>query len=140
MKRISEHLPVTTGSHWGRGCKECKCGLVGAPELTGACEVYLERLVQAIDGDLEFCACQAGTRYRAFLANRFLFLKGEAKRDRRMAQFVAQNSHPDIESARRAMDGSYGMLKMPTIRWAGEEPLAPPADEVTLGVEEKVYA
>lgn len=130
MKRISEHLPVNTGNHWGRGCKECKYGLVNAPELTGACEVYLERLVQAIDGDLQFCTCQAGTRYRVFLANRFLFLKAEAKRDSRMASFVALNSHPDIESARRAMGSSYGMAKMPTIRWTGEEPLAPPVDEV----------
>lgn len=130
MKKISESLPVTTGNHWGRGCKECKYGLVSAPELTGACEVYLERLVQAIDKQLTFCACQAGTRYHVFLLNRFQFLKEEARKDGRMSHFSKMNSHPDIESARRAMDSSYGMLKMPTIRWTGEEPLAPPADEV----------
>lgn len=133
MKRLSEHLPVNTGNHWGRGCESCKFGLASAPELTGACETYLERLVQAIDGDLTFCTCQAGTRYRAYLLNRFQFLKEETRKDGRMAAFVAMNSHPDIETARRAMNSSYGMLKMPTIRWVdSEEPLAPPADEVEL--------
>jgi hypothetical protein len=128
MKRVSEHLPVTTGNHWGRGCANCKYGMVGAPELSGACEVYLERLVQAIDGELTFCTCQAGTRYRAFLGNRFQFLKREVKADGRMAQFVANNSHPDIEAARKAMDSSYGMAKLPNIHWVDSEPT--PAEEV----------
>lgn len=120
MKRLSETLPVTTGNHWGRGCANCKYGMVAAPELTGACEVYLERLVQAIDGDLTFCTCQAGTRYRVFLLNRFQFLKEEARKDGRMAAFIELKSHPDIESARHSMQGSYGMAKMPTIRWHDE--------------------
>lgn len=129
MKRISASLPVTTGNHWGRGCEQCAYGIVDAPTLTGACEVYLERLVQMIDGALNFCSCRAGSRYRAFLLNRFQFLKEEARRDHRMTAFVALNSHPDIESARRAMDSSYGMMKMPSIHWEESEVLAPPADE-----------
>lgn len=130
MPNLAAYLPQESINHWARGCDKCKNGIAQAPELTGACELYLERLVQAVDGDITFCDCQAGTRYRVFLLNRFQFLKEEARKDHRMTSFVEKKSHPDIDGARHAMHASYGMVKSPPIRWVGDEPLAPPVDEM----------
>lgn len=116
MKRI-EPLPKSNENEWAAGCPQCSYGLVSPPERSGACELYLERLVQAIDGDLHFCDCRAGTRYRANLLNRFEFLKREAKKDARMASFAERGSHPDIEAARRAMQSGYTYVKAPPIRF-----------------------
>lgn len=122
-------LGIPQEQDWARGCDKCKFGIASAPELTGACELYLERLVQAIDGDITFCDCKAGVRFRVFLLNRFQFLKEEARKDSRMASFVEKKSHPDIEIARRAMASSYGMVKVPPIRWVDRsEPVAPPVE------------
>lgn len=72
-------------------------------------------------------------RYRSFLLNRFQVLKEEAKRDTRMADFARCNTHPDIESARRAMQSSYEYVKAPTIRWVGDDiPVPPEAQAETV--------
>lgn len=126
MKKASVTLPKSDNNAWARGCGKCKHGIANAPELTGACELYLERLVQALDNELTFCACQAGVAYRAFLLNRFEFLKREAKKDPRMADFAERKTHPDIEAARKCIGSSYGYVKVPPIRWV-DEPLAPPS-------------
>ena len=86
-KEIAEFTP-----EWARGCDACTCGIVLAPELTGAAPLYLERLVQAIDGDITFCTCEAGKAYRVSLLNRRQKLIEEARQDSRM-----------VESARLAM-------------------------------------
>lgn len=117
MRRISESLPVTTGNHWARGCPKCANGIVSAPPLTRACELYLERLVQAIDKQLVFCDCQAGTRYRAFLRNRSQILIEEARRDPRMVAQAGRASHPDIEVAREHIAGSYEFAPAPTMHF-----------------------
>lgn len=132
MQVLGVYLPVDSTQRWASGCEKCKIGIVCAPELTGACELYLERLVQAIDGDITFCDCQAGARYRVYLLNRFQFLKEEARKDGRMTVFVENKSHPDIEAARRAMNSSYEMLKPPPIRWVDKDIVPPPADEMEL--------
>lgn len=116
MKRI-ETLPHSNENEWALGCPQCSYGLVNAPERSGACELYLERLVQAIDGELTFCTCRAGTCAYANLKNRLLILRGEAKRDGRMASFAERGSHPDIEAARRAMQSGYAYVKAPPIRF-----------------------
>lgn len=105
-----------SGPSWARGCSSCKYGIVSAPEVTGACELYLERLVQAIDGDIEFCTCQAGIRNRSFLANRFLFLKDEVKKRANLSAFIGRNTHPDIETARMAIQARQG-TEAPPIRF-----------------------
>lgn len=109
------------GPDWARGCKECKYGIVLAPEITGACELYLERLVQALDKQITFCECQAGTRYRDYLLSRRQFLLAEARNDYRMSAFAAKSTHPDIESARYAILESYGAAKAPSIRYVESE-------------------
>jgi hypothetical protein len=119
-------ISVPQENEWARGCPQCKYGIVSAPERTGACELHLERLVQAIDGDITFCECRAGKANRANLLNRYEFLKREAKRDPRMATFAERKTHPDIEAARKAMQGGYEYVKAPPIRWVGDEPVAPP--------------
>jgi hypothetical protein len=109
---------------WAAGCPQCTYGIVSAPELTRACELYLERLVQAIDGDITFCTCQAGQVYRVYLLNRRQALIEEARRLPLMADFVKHKSHPDIEQARWAMAQEAGkMHRVPTIHY---EPPPPP--------------
>lgn len=119
-KPLSELAPS-----WANGCDQCKFGVLSAPELTGVASVYLERLVQAIDGDLQFCTCRAGECYKNALRNRLLVLRGEAKRDTRMSDAAGRNSHPDIEVTRRAMRDSRA-VGVPPIRWDGD---AAPATE-----------
>lgn len=97
-KEIAEFTP-----EWARGCDACTCGIVLAPELTGAAPLYLERLVQAIDGDITFCTCEAGKAYRVSLLNRRQKLIEEARQDSRMVESARGKTHPDIENARLAM-------------------------------------
>jgi hypothetical protein len=114
---------------WAAGCPQCTYGIVSAPELTRACELYLERLVQAIDGDITFCTCQAGQVYRVYLLNRRQALIEEARRLPLMADFVKHKSHPDIEQAQRAITASYGMYKAPPIRFVDTEAPVPSAPQ-----------
>lgn len=105
-----------TEMQWAQGCKECTFGIVSAQELTGAASLYLERMVQMIDGDIQFCLCKAGTRYRSALMNRRQALIEEARADVRMDE---QDSHPDIEKTRQAMTLHYGKMysEAPTIHF-----------------------
>lgn len=98
---------------WALGCSKCTLGIVSAPELTGACELYLERLVQMLDVTVEFCECKAGVRYRRFLERRYDFLMQEARKHPLMQQHARNNSHLDIQIARNAMSNSYGYVKAP---------------------------
>lgn len=133
MKRVKEQLPKSDAYLWAQGCANCKLGIVSAPELTGACELYLERLVQAIDGDLKFCDCHAGKCYQAYLKNRFVFFRTEAKGDYRMSWFAERNTHPDIEAARRAMQSGFEYAKVPSIRWVNNDyPVPPEAQRVEV--------
>lgn len=126
MRHATPELPRSNENEWALGCDNCRYGLVSPPERSGACELYLERLVQAIDGDLTFCTCRAGKANRANLLNRFEFLKREAKKDGRMVSFAERGSHPDIEAARRAMQSGYAYVKAPTVRWVDKaEPVEP---------------
>jgi len=100
MTRIKEYLPKEELNHWGRGCDKCKYGIVMAPELTGACSLHLERMVQALSKQIIFCECQAGTRYRVFLLNYRQKLIEEARHDKRMAQSANGLTHPEIEWAK----------------------------------------
>jgi hypothetical protein len=98
QKPLTELAPA-----WACGCEHCHYGLVDAPPLTGAANLYLERVVQAIDKMLTFCTCQAGQRYRASLLNRRQAMIEEARRDPRLSKFAARLSHPDIENTRYEM-------------------------------------
>lgn len=131
MKKVTVKYPSSNENNWAMGCPKCRYGIAAAPELTGSCELYLERLVQAMNGDITFCECKAGIRYRSGLLNRRQVLLEEAKRDPRMAAHAERKSHPDIEQAQRALAQSYTMLKTPPIRWVDasqpieSEPAAP---------------
>lgn len=103
---------------WAKGCGNCNCGIVSAPELTGVASLYLERMIQAKDGTLTFCACQAGQRYRVSLLNRYQTLIEEARRNPMMADAAHQLSHPDIENTRAAMHAAYEAAPPPTIHAA----------------------
>lgn len=115
------------GPTWSRGCPSCTCGIVLAPEITGAAPLYLERLVQAIDGDITFCTCEAGKAYRVSLLNRRQKLIEEARQDTRMVESAREKTHPDIENARLAMSVVLA-ARTPTIHAAKTaEPAAVPA-------------
>ncbi len=109
---------ATSGPAWAKGCERCAYGIVASPEVTGAVEFYLERVVQAVDGDLTFCTCKAGERYRLSLLNRHRKLIEDAKKDGRMGEAASRKSHPDIENARAAMLESHGkMARVPTVHF-----------------------
>lgn len=120
MNRIGAYLKKESRNQWAAGCDKCQYGIVAAPELTGACELYLERLVQALAKEIVFCDCQAGTRYRAFLLNRRQKLIEEAKCHPLMVDYAKRGTHLDIEVARIVITNSYTMGAMPTIHMAGE--------------------
>jgi len=101
---------------WAMGCEQCSYGFSYAPPLTNKLEVYMQRMVQMIDEELEFCTCKAGTRYRAHLLNvRQRFLE-EARKDHRMAEYAKRQSHPEIERARRLLRDA---TPEPTIHYEG---------------------
>lgn len=102
---------------WARGCDACACGIVLAPELTGAAPLYLERLVQAIDGDITFCTCQAGQRYRVSLLNRRQQVLEQARQDAKGASSLVIGNQIDI--ARDAIHAAQAK-RVPTVHMAGE--------------------
>lgn len=87
------------GPAWARGCPSCTCGIVAAPELTGAAAVYLERLVQAIDGDITFCTCHAGKSYRVSLLNRRQRIIEQERRDSQRKSAIFVGSQIDVARA-----------------------------------------
>lgn len=112
------HLTTKTiaeiGPEWAKGCEQCSYGLVSAPEMTGADSYYLERLVQAIDGDIHFCSCKAGLAYRSSLLNRRQTLIEEARKNPKMREHANRRTHPDIESAQMAVHAA----RIPTVHAA----------------------
>lgn len=119
LKDITENGPA-----WAKGCPKCKFGIVTAPALTRAADLHLERLVQAIDGDITFCDCTAGQRYRVYLLNRYRILVEEARRlaphDKRMMAATVRSSHPDIDIARAAILHAVETAPPPTVHVSGE--------------------
>ena len=116
---------IDLGPEWAHGCDKCTCGVVKAPPLTGEVSLYMERLIQAIDKEIEYCTCKAGVRYRSNLQNRYRILIEEAKRlaatDLRMADAALRKSHPDIDIARWHIERSYNMTaNVPTIHYEAE--------------------
>lgn len=101
------------GPTWARGCPSCTCGIVAAPELTGAASLYLERLVQAIDGDITFCTCQAGKSYRVSLLNRRQEIIEQTRRDAKTTAIVGTSNPIDIA---RAAIQTVQAQRVPTMR------------------------
>lgn len=119
------NIETVNDTEWANGCKKCKYGIVSAPALTGATELYLERLAQFINGDIQFCDCQAGSRYRVYLMNRNQFLVEEARQKTNLSFYAAKGSHPDIEQALNAVQGEY--FKAPPIHWEDDDKPVPEA-------------
>lgn len=112
--RYLNSRPITdNGPTWARGCDACTCGIVAAPELTGAASLYLERLVQAIDGDITFCECQAGRAYRVSLLNRRQEIIEQARQDAKRASAIVVGSQ--IDTARAAIQAAQAQ-RVPTMR------------------------
>lgn len=108
------------GPDWSHGCPKCKYGIVDAPQLTGAAPLYMERMVQHLDKSLVFCDCRAGKAHYAALGNRYRKLIEEARKDKRLADFAARTSHPDIEMARRAIYDAYASAPAPTVHYEAQ--------------------
>lgn len=115
LKEITEF-----GPDWARGCENCECGITNAPDLTGACSFYLERIVQALEtkGAI-FCGCRAGLAARSNLLNKRQALIEEARKDPRMLVQAMAQTHPDIEHAKRKVDEARAM-NVPTIHFEKE--------------------
>lgn len=92
---------VELGPEWAYGCSRCRYGIVAAAELTGVMDLYLERLAQALAGEIEFCDCHAGQCQRANLLNIRQKLIEEARKDKRMLAEAARMTHPEIEWAKQ---------------------------------------
>ena len=100
---------------WAYGCGLCNNGIISAPDLTGVVSLHLERLVQNIKGQIVFCECDAGVRYRAGLAQRRYKLIEAARRDPKLEEYAARLSHPDIEFAEAALRRYYERLPAPSV-------------------------
>jgi hypothetical protein len=116
MKQVEITTPAAP--HWAYGCEHCKYGIKSAPALTGACEIYLERLVQAIERTLVFCECTAGQKYRSYLLHTRARLIREAQHAKNMGDYGKRNTHPEIEWAQARMLGGFEMAtSVPTIHF-----------------------
>jgi len=111
VKAIADIVPL-----WARGCDACTNGIILAPELTGAVSLYLERLVQAIDGDVTFCTCRAGLAYRSSLLNGRMEILERAKREAK-GGMISRGT--EIDTARAAIHAAQAR-NTPTVHVAGE--------------------
>lgn len=112
LKEISANGPL-----WARGCPSCKFGIVSAPDLTGACSLTLERLVQATDKQLVFCKCKAGECAYNNMRNLHQQLIEEARKDPRMQEQAHRLTHPDIEGARHKIELAYATMPPPSMHY-----------------------
>ena len=109
-----------------RGCDKCQFGLVNPPPLNIAAPTYITRTVQASIGELTFCTCEAGQRYRRHLRGVYQSLRdGEdsktpAFREKVVAEVRAQKqAQPDMPTLSQAdIDAALadlGDVHVPTV-------------------------
>ena len=122
---------MDNGPEWASGCDKCKCGVLSAPDLTGAVPLYLERLVQAVDHDIDFCNCEAGQKYQVSLRNRYQATIEQDKQAKRIITHKVAGSEatltPDntlridglLDVARVAIDAARARNR-PTVHADGE--------------------
>lgn len=105
------------GTEWALGCPECRFGIVNSPELTRACELYMERLVQHADGEITYCKCRAGEAAHKRSQQYWAMLLVDARTDADLVEAARRDTHPQIEIARD---------RIHLARAEGEMPDAPP--------------
>lgn len=103
MEAIAAFLPKDSQHHVNAGCAKCHYGIVSAPELTRAVELYRERVVQFLAGDLTFCGCKAGKLYEVGLLN--------------LRQQMLEKNPSELYEAQRRIMHSYEMLRVPTVHY-----------------------
>lgn len=59
------------GPEWAHGCEHCRHGIRNYTAPTGRDTLYMERLVMAVDGLLDFCDCKAGHMLRQYLRRQY---------------------------------------------------------------------
>jgi hypothetical protein len=115
---ISTKVIADNGPSWAAGCANCTCGIV-TPELSGACSLYLERMVQAIESKgAIFCTCRAGVAARSNLLNRRQRLIEEARK-MPLAREHGYDSSPEIEIAKQKIAAARA-ANVPTMHYEGE--------------------
>jgi hypothetical protein len=92
---------------WAQGCESCKCGIVIAPELTGAVALYAERLVHAVDRDVTFCTCKAGLLARQHMLRLYRERQAEAQQPGTAA---ALGGFDEVVWARQKIHAAYEMM------------------------------
>ena len=101
-----------------RGCDRCTFGLINPPPLNIAAATYITRTVQASLGELTFCACEAGQRYRRYLIGTYRSMrdgadsKTPAFRDKVVAEVRAQSQVAQV--AQVEIDADLGEVHVPT--------------------------
>jgi hypothetical protein len=55
------------GPTWVHDCPECRYGIIAAPPLLNGLPLYECRRMQAQEGLIVFCVCEAGKRYLKYL-------------------------------------------------------------------------
>jgi hypothetical protein len=97
---ISTAAIVDLGPEWASGCPSCEFGIVHT-DLTGAVNLYLERIVQANESKgAIFCGCRAGVAARSNLRNVIQSRIEEARRGTEPGARVA-TTHSDITIAKQ---------------------------------------
>jgi hypothetical protein len=131
MKQRVESKDITevmrnAGVDWSAGCGKCRCGYLSAPELTRAADLWVERLVQHIDGEITYCDCRAGQAAQKHCGNRWEALLREARTDANMSAYSEKYSHPEIEIARDAIHKARRLALVPKPEPEEEFPSPPP--------------
>lgn len=80
---------VDLGPDWARGCKDCKFGIVAAPDIVPALPLHESRAVQANEDMILFCDCRAGFMYRQCLRRIYSSMSMESRQNIRAIVMAA---------------------------------------------------
>lgn len=103
---------IKHGPEWASGCGQCRYGIVNYEEPRGGDSLYMERLVQAVDGALQFCECQAGNMLRQNLRRQYTVVQAITVTLSGMEQSAGEMM---LDQARRHVSE-----RVPNIHWSGD--------------------
>ena len=101
---------IAHGPAWANGCEQCRYGIVNYDKPHGGDSLYMERLVLAVDGALEFCTCQAGHMMRQYLRRQYKAVQAITVTLSGMEQSAGEMM---LDQARRHVSA-----RVPNIHWS----------------------
>lgn len=96
--RYVDSKPITeVGPEWARGCENCQCGIVLAPDILTHFPINEGRAVQAHEELILFCTCKAGHMHRQNCRKDYNALGMELRR--LILEHIAAVSVPTVHGA-----------------------------------------